>query len=101
MRGDELDKGSDAPPPNQRLRLNPDVISKRLDQATVLVDISTSRIFELNEIATRVWELVGQGLGADGIVRHLLDEYDVEHARAADEVSSLLERLRVESLLVL
>ena len=31
------------------LRLNPDVIAKRLDQATVLVNMSTNRIFELNE----------------------------------------------------
>ena len=81
------------------LRLNPNVIAKRLDQATVLVHISTNRIFELNETGTRVWELLGQGLDADRIVRHLVDEFDVDDARAADEVKNLLVRLRTEGLL--
>ena len=50
---------------NLVLRPNPEVIAKRLDQTTVLVDISTSRIFELNETGTRIWELLGQGLNVE------------------------------------
>ena len=50
---------------NLVLHPNPEVIAKRLDQTTVLVDISTGRIFELNETGTRVWELLGQGLGVN------------------------------------
>jgi hypothetical protein len=81
------------------LRLNPDVIAKRLDQGTVLVHISTNRIFELNETGARVWELLGQGLDADRIVRHLIDEFDVDYARATDEVKNLLMLLRSEGIL--
>jgi hypothetical protein len=81
------------------LRPNPEVIGKRLDQATVLVHIPTSRIFELNETGSRVWELLGQGLDADRIAHHLVDEFDVEDLQAADEVKNLLVRLRAEGLL--
>jgi Coenzyme PQQ synthesis protein D (PqqD) len=81
------------------LRLNPDVIAKRLDQATVLVHISTNCIFELNETGARVWDLLGQGLDPDCIVRHLVDEFNVDDARAADEVKKLLVQLQTAGLL--
>ena len=55
------------------LRPNPEVIAKRLDQATVLVDISTGRIFELNETGTRAG-MLGQGLDAEHIIQHLVLE---------------------------
>jgi Coenzyme PQQ synthesis protein D (PqqD) len=76
-----------------------EVVAKRLDKTTVLVDMATSRIFELNETGTRIWELLGEGLDADRIMRHLVDEFGVEHARAENEVNNLLARLRADGLL--
>jgi hypothetical protein len=83
---------------NLVLHQNPDVIAKRLDQATVLVDISTSRIFELNETGTRVWELLGQGLNVEQIVQHLVSEFEVEDSQAAEELKTLLSQLRDQGL---
>lgn len=81
-------------------RPNPEVIAKRLDHASVLVHLATNQIFELNETGTRVWELLGHGLDVDTIVRHLIDEFEVEEVRAADEVKNLLVQLETAGLLV-
>jgi hypothetical protein len=70
-----------------------------LDTSSILVDVPTSRIFELNETGTRIWELLGEGLDLDTIAHHLVDEFEVELARAEDEVNKLLVRLRAEGLL--
>ena len=88
------------PDPDIALRPSPEVISKRLDEATVLVHIPTNRIFELNETGTRVWELLGQGLDANTIVGFLVEEFDVDKARASNEVNDLLIQLRTKDLLV-
>jgi Coenzyme PQQ synthesis protein D (PqqD) len=80
------------------LRPNPEVIAKRLDQTTVLVDISTSRIFELNETGTRVWELLGQGLDMEHLVQHLVLEFEVAEFQAAEEVTKLLSQLQKQGL---
>ena len=56
-------------------RSNPNVLTRRLDRATILVHLVTNRIFELNETGTRVWELLGEGLDTDCIVRRLVDEF--------------------------
>jgi len=82
------------------MALNSDVIAKRLDQVSVLVHIPTNRIFELNETGSRVWEMIGEGLNTDQIVERLAEEFDVEEARASDEVNELLTRLRNEGLLL-
>ena len=84
--------------PNLVLRPNPEVIAKRLDQVTVLVDISTSRIYELNETGTRIWELLGQGLNVEQIVQHLVSEFVVEDYQAAEELKTLLSQLRDQGL---
>jgi Coenzyme PQQ synthesis protein D (PqqD) len=81
------------------LRPNPEVIAKRLDQVSVLVHIPTNRIFELNETGSRIWEMIGEGRDVDQIVRHLVNEFDIEEARAADEAKQLLVRLKNEGLL--
>jgi Coenzyme PQQ synthesis protein D (PqqD) len=83
---------------NLVLHPNPEVIAKRLDQTTVLVDISTSRIFELNETGTRIWELLGQGLNVEQIVQHLVSEFEVEDSQAAEELKTLLSQLRDQGL---
>jgi hypothetical protein len=83
---------------NLVLRPNPEVIAKRLDQTTVLVDISTSRIFELNETGTRIWELLGQGLNVEQIVQHLVSEFEVADSEAAEELKTLLSQLRDQGL---
>jgi len=77
---------------------NPEVIAKRLGDAAVLVHIPSNRIFELNETGTRVWELLGLNLGRDQIVQQLVQEFEVEQERAANEVESLLAQLRSEGL---
>lgn len=91
---------TDCLPDNLTLRPNPDVISKRLDQATILVHFPTNRIFELNETGTRIWELLGQNCDMVSIAQVLVDEFDIDEARAADEVNNLLDQLRAAGLLV-
>jgi hypothetical protein len=44
---------------------NPEVIAKRLNQASALVDIPKSDTFELNETCTRIWGLVGEDFGRE------------------------------------
>ena len=77
-----------------------DVIAKRLDQASVLVHIQTSQIFELNATGTKVWEMLGEGLAVDRIVQHLVEEFEVGQSQAAEEVNALLVRLHGDGLLV-
>jgi Coenzyme PQQ synthesis protein D (PqqD) len=56
-----------------------------IDGGAVLLDLKTGAYLALNEVATRVWELLLNGRGIDEIVRDLAREYDVaEHTLRCD-----------------
>jgi hypothetical protein len=65
----------------------------------VLVDLRTSRIFELNNTAARVWELLGASLTPSQIVRNLAREFSVDELALGRELSRLLGQLDREGLL--
>ena len=70
------------------------VLSRRLDDEIVLIDLDSEEIFELNVTATRVWELLESGLALEVAASQLAMEFDarapeiLEHSR--ELVSSLL-----------
>jgi hypothetical protein len=82
------------PPPldarhDQLLRHSPDVVSSRLGEAGVLVNLRTNRILELNVTGIRIWELIGDGQTVSGIERLLQQEFEV----AADDLQREVLRL--------
>lgn len=80
------------------VRPSHNVIAKRLEGGILLVHMSTNCIFELNESGSRVWELLAQCEDVNSIVEHLVEEFEVDQARATQEVESLLARLQSEGL---
>jgi len=85
--------------PNAPRRPRADVVARRMGRTGVLVDVRTSRVFEVNNTAARVWELLGASLTPDEIVRRLVREFDVEEAAVWRELSLLLGQLDHEGLL--
>lgn len=87
------------PMADSRLKPVPHVLARRMPGGTVLVNLESNRIFELNETGARVWELMAAGLERDGIVERLVQEFAVDSVRASSEVDSLLAHLVGEGLL--
>jgi hypothetical protein len=69
------------------------VLARRLPGGTVLVDLESNRIFELNETGARIWDCVSEGLDQTEVLRRLVDEFEVEADRAARELEELLTAL--------
>jgi hypothetical protein len=76
-----------------------EVIAKRLDDAAILVDLRTSRIFELNATGTRIWELLSEVSDEAQLARHLAEEFAIDEQEAARETARLIAELRAEGLL--
>jgi hypothetical protein len=82
------------------LRPKADVVSRRLGESAVLIDLQTNVIFELNGTGFRIWELLLQELPVEAMAARLHEEFGVDPARAAAEIEALLARLRDERLVV-
>ena len=76
-----------------------DVVSRQLDEQTVLVKMGTNRIFELNRTGARMWELLQEGATEPELVAQLGAEFDVSKEQLEGEVQSLVESLLEEGLI--
>jgi hypothetical protein len=75
------------------------VISRPVDGITVVVDVATGRSFTLDEVGTRVWELLTTMPSAQAAYETLLQEFDADPSRMRDDVERLIEALTINELL--
>ena len=86
-------------PAADKLRPHPDVVSQRLGDSGVLIDLRTGRMFELNSTGIRVWELVSEGCSAGDLAPRLQQEFTGDPDRLRAEVTALVDELAREGLL--
>ncbi len=79
----------------------PDVLWRELAGESVLLDLKSQHYYGLEEVGTRIWQLLGKGGRTDRIVRAMLDEFDVSEAQLRLELSDFLHQLAVADLIEL
>ena len=75
------------------------VISRPVDGITVVVDVATGRSFTLDEVGTRVWELLTTMPSAQAACETLLQEFDADPSQMRDDVERLIDALTSHELL--
>jgi hypothetical protein len=75
---------------NQRITLSPDVISQEVSGETVLLDLQSENYFGLDEVGTRIWQLIKETSDLQAIYQTLLEEYDVTEPRLQQDLDALL-----------
>ena len=78
---------------NERLRPSKDVVSRRVGDEIVLVDLHSEQMYSLNPTGARAWELLGEGHDLEAIEATLSDEYDIDRAEARLELDTLFDEL--------
>lgn len=68
------------------LVIPPQVMSRQVDDETVLLDLESGLYFGLDGVGQRIWESVAGGLGLREAVSAIVSEYDVDRERAAEDV---------------
>jgi hypothetical protein len=70
------------------------VVSAREGDRTVLLDPVRGEYYGLDEVGTRVWELLPDHPTAAALADRLLDEYDAPRERLTADTAALLGKLR-------
>lgn len=79
--------------------IHPDVVSRRLGDTVVLVNLTDNAIYELNRTGARTLELIASGTAFDQIVRQLASEFGADPAAIAGEVDHLVNDLLASGIL--
>jgi hypothetical protein len=83
------------------IKISNQVLSREIDGETVLLDLASESFFGLDEVSTRVWQLLREGQGKAALIETLLGEYDVTRDVLVQDVDELLARLKDEGLIEL
>lgn len=84
--------------PASLVTISQQVISRNIDDETVLVNLETERMFTLNSTGARFWQLLGEGQKLDQICRQMKLEYEVSSTEIEREIGDLLNLLKEEGL---
>lgn len=89
--------------PFERLRadVSEDVVARRVGDEVVLVHLTTNQIFELNESAASLWELLASGSSPAQIRDVLSGQFDVTADELEQDILSTLESLAQRNLVQL
>ena len=86
---------------NQTITLSPDVISQEVSGETVLLDLESENYFGLDEVGTRIWQLIKESGDLQVIYRTLLEEDEVEEERLQADLEVLLGEIAELGLITL
>jgi hypothetical protein len=75
---------------NQSITPSPEVISQEVSGETVLLDLQSENYFGLDEVGTRIWQLIKETDDLQAIFKTLLAEYDVSEERLRQDLDTLL-----------
>lgn len=92
------DHASSQGPIAARWAVGADVIVRRTGDTAVIVDLRSNRIFELNPVAARVWELLADSDEATLLAR-LSEEFEIDGDQLRRDVEALLSTLQRENLI--
>lgn len=79
--------------PADRFNISDEVLSQEVNGETVLLDLDGESYFGLNEVGTRVWQLLQSEYTVAEALDTLSEEYDVSREQLESDVGELLLRL--------
>ena len=73
--------------------ISDEVLSQEVNGETVLLDLEDESYFSLNEVGTRIWQLIQSEQTVAATLDTLCDEYEVSREQLEVDVEELLDKL--------
>ena len=80
------------------IRNDDELLTTVVDGELIGMSVEQGACYGLNEVATRIWELLAEPRSVDSLCQQLTSEYDVDASQCLREVLDLVEDLRAEGL---
>ena len=78
---------------NSVICINKDIDATEFNDEKVMMNMDKGKYYALNEVGSRIWDLINKDTEVSEIIKALLEEYDVSEEECTKEVISYLEDL--------
>ncbi len=76
------------------------VLCQVLENESVLLNLETEHYYGLDEVGTRMWQLLDEHGDVGVVLERLLAEYDVDEATLRRDLTNLVDELAEEGLII-
>jgi hypothetical protein len=74
-------------------------VSSELDGEAMLMSIETGKYYHMNEVATRLWQLIEKPQKVSALIDQLLSEFEIDRPTCESQVQSFLTSLTESHLI--
>ena len=86
---------------NQTIEISKEVLAQQVSGETVLLDLSGESYFGLDEVGTRIWQLLQEQGDVQKAYNTLLEEYDVDAEQLQTDLEGIITKLKDAGLITL
>jgi len=83
----------------RKVRVAPSTLYREVQGEAVLLQLDNGEYYGLDEVATRIWQLLAKDGDLDAVRDALLDEYDVDEEEAGRDIARVVDELVSRRLL--
>jgi hypothetical protein len=76
-----------------RITLEPEILFQELEGEAILLNLQTEHYYSLNDVGTRMWQLLAEHRDVATVVERLLAEYNVDEATLHQDLAQLIAAL--------
>jgi hypothetical protein len=82
-----------------QVEISPEALFQELEGETVLLNLQSERYYGLDDVGTRMWQLLAENGDVGAAFTQLLQEYDVDAVQLEADLAGLIGRLAEAGLL--
>jgi hypothetical protein len=82
-----------------QISIGPRVVSQEIDGEAIVLNLDSSRFFGLDEVGTRMFQLVRDFADPEQVLSQLLTEYDADEATLRRDLGVFLDELTRSGIL--
>ncbi len=83
----------------QKITISEEALSQEVNGETVILDLKSESYFGLDEVGTRIWQLLQEHGDVQKTFDVMLEEFDVEEDQLEKDMSALLDEMLEKGLL--
>jgi len=84
---------------SDRVRIAPEVMIREVGGESVILDLKTERYLGLDEVGTRMWQVLMDSASIQAAYEKLLEEYEVTATQLEEDLRGLLDKLLENELI--
>jgi hypothetical protein len=84
---------------NSQVRIQEDVLFQELQGEAVLLNLKTGVYLGLDQLGTKIWQLLQQNASLNKVVDSVLQEYAVTHEQFAKDLLTLVGQMERQGLI--